>query len=462
LLIAGGVYAVADLVFDNVPDLHVQMDGAIFVAIPSPHDCVMRIAHTSPGMVFSGRLLVDGNWRLDYRAAVIVDASFVHMENVDIKYAALAWLIGDSTVVHPGWADPATYGVFEITIRGGQTRACIRAVEAWGANTVVRFQGAMLISGNTGDFAINPSRPAGWDTWSWEAVTSVGAIVYVDAGQLVATRATYDHPAIVIEPINTVDAAYTKPWGRVYLTGSHLEAPVHVNTRNPTAIVSADTTVAVSFANTQGYVAGDSNAVTLDATFTAGVRVAGCNFYAPPGAARTALNVASASSAAHVYVDDSSYGFNFVKGLNGVSGGIPHFTGKQIVNARQKSGQSIPSAGATVAWNTLDGNDNSSRFHAAMAGGVLTVPAGGLRDVVIDASLALSGAAPSADLQIKVNGTAIAMAPYVSSNWKSVRALLPVLNAGDTVSIFMATNTGGAIALDGSDLNRLTIMASLP
>ena len=94
----------------------------------------------------TGDLFIDMDYNLDYRCAIQVNARHFTAHNVFMWRAALGWLIGDPSWASSGVPGDAERGDSEIEIIGAATPHCLRAVEAVGANTIIKFTGAFLYS----------------------------------------------------------------------------------------------------------------------------------------------------------------------------------------------------------------------------------------------------------------------------------------------------------------------------
>jgi hypothetical protein len=454
LLIPRGTFLVSQILFNDCAEMHVHSLGAVIKGKTiGSYPYLVKVDRASKEMIFTGGLFIDGSFNVGYTCAVFVAGDHSMFHNMVFRNCALAWKFDDDT------SAAGERGVMEVSVTGGHSYGCLRVIEAYGANTVVNFNGFFIVSGPR-----SVSSDPAWLAADYTAVRLVGAVLYVTGGEIVATEANTANPAVDLRPIATTDPQYQSPYGRVTVFNSPVETPVFAATTNPAAVASTDTAPVIILQGAQGSVAGNSIWITLLNTFPGSVIIKGCSFYAPNGTTRSVATILSNSATANIYLDDSSFGRGFLQGLNAITGGVVHFQGKQILNVR-KSTTSIAAAALTnVAYSTSDGNSNSSRFQTAFntGTGVFTTPAGGLRDVVIEAHAQLATPAASADFGIKINGVVYQWAEYTASNAKHLRVLIPLLNAGDTVVMAMATNTGAAILLDNSDFNRLTIMASLP
>jgi hypothetical protein len=216
----------------------------------------------------------------------------------------------------------------------------------------------------------------------------------------------------------------------------------------------------------RGYHSGNSFAfIDLGANFTGKVVVgAGSDFYA--GSARSFANV-SAAAACNIYVDDDAFGTNFVQGLQGITGGIVHFSQRQILFVNDTSSQAL-SAGGTMTplkFQTVVSTQDTSRFNSGYATGtgLFTVPAGGLRNVIVMGTLRVN-TNPQLVIAVSINGSERFYAPPTiagagSDNIVTITTLLGDISAGTTLSIEAKDLSGTGNTCNYGQFERMVISA---
>jgi len=276
---------------------------------------------TSPCVSINGQLLIDTQFNLGYDCAIWVKSGHLKAWNITFYKTALCWKFGDVAL-------PPESGVAENFIFGSHFHACLRNVEIYGANSIVFFNGSLIHTGplsDCGDAEWQAAHPA-WCAADFTSVRIFGGILYVTGGELVCHRADDTNPAINLQPVNTTPP-YNKEYGKAKLSNTHVETPKLCLTTNPGSIVSTDIGMCLDLIGCYGFVANlDLIFIECDNLFIGGIDVRGCDFYAPVMRVNEAIN--ALNPLADIYVDDSSFGRNFIVGPPNFVGGTLHFLGK--------------------------------------------------------------------------------------------------------------------------------------
>lgn len=451
-LMLSGKYAVTSLLVSRF-GFTIHSENAWLVARPGTSDYLLRFAPTAHSNTITGNLFVDLDYNLGYGCAINVNARHFTAHNVRIWRAPLGWLIGDPKWATSGVPGDAERGDSEIEIIGGSTAHCLRAVEAVGANTIVKFTGVFLYSFPWTLRAGDP-RKAAWEASDCTTIRAIGALIYVDSGGIANFSAK---PVMDVQPIQTTGREYFSDYGKVFVNSAHVESGNFFSATNPRGIVSSGRTNSLAMVGCNGYLSSDNPVVTTDPLFKGGVLIQDCGFYR---AGRKSVLAVIGSHEATVNIDANSFFDEAPKGLNAVRGGTQKFTNRMILQV-QGAAQTITPEGQIVKFRDLnelpDGADFQACYDAST--GVFTCPYGGLVNVTVRAALGFAaGAQPdTCEVHVLRNGTSVSYRK-VAGYGAEIEYTIPTLSEGDKVSLKM--HTAGSRALDSGAGTYLQITAS--
>lgn len=407
----------------------IQADNAWLIARPGAADYLLRFAPSAHSATITGNLFVDLDYNLGYRCGINVNARHFTAHNVFFWRAPLAWLIGD-----PKWATSdvpgdAERGDSEIEIFGSSTAHCLRAVEAVGANTIVKFTGCLLYS-YPWTLREGDPRKAAWEAADYTTLRAVGALIYVDSGALANFS---NKPLIDVQPLKTTAREYFSDYGKVYVTAAHIESGNFFAATNPKGIVSQGRANSLAMIGCNGYLSSDNPVVTTDPLFRGGVLIQNCGFYR---AGRKSDLAVIGSPEATVNIDPRSFFDAAAKGLNAVRGGTQKFTDRLLLHVTGAAPSLAP--GGVVKFRDVQDLPDGRNFEACYdpATGQFTCPYGGLTRVAVRAALAFAGskATDAHEVQVLRNGQP-AFARKVVGPGAEVDYTLPELQPGDTVAV---------------------------
>ena len=451
-LILGGKYAVTSLLVNRF-GFTIEAENAWLVARPGPAEYLLRFAPGAHSSTITGNLFIDLDYNLGYACAINVNARHFTAHNVNMWRCPLGWLIGDRKWATSGIPGDAERGDSEIEIIGGSTAHCLRAVEAVGANTIVKFTGALLYS-FPWSLRDGDPRKAAWEAADCTDIRAIGALIYIDSGAIANFNTI---PLIDVQPIATTNREYFSDYGKVFVNSTHVEGGNFFAATNPRGIVSAGRTNSLSMLGCNGYLSSDNPVVTTDPRFLGGILIQNCGFYR---AGRTSAIAVIGNRQATVSIDPSSFFDASAKGLNAVRGGTQKFTNRMLVQV-QRAAQSIPPAGDVVRFRDLDHLPDGADFEACYdpATGVFTCPYGGLVNVTVKAAMAVAQGAPNdvSEVEILRNGTPVYYRK-VAGYGAEIEYTIPVLAEGDKVAVRL--RSPASQALDGGVGNYLQITAS--
>ena len=430
-LLLGGKYAVTGLLVSRF-GFTIQSENAWLIARPGPSDYLLRFAPAAHSSTITGNLFVDMDYNLGYACAINVNARHFTAHNVYIWRAGLGWLIGDRAWATSGVPGDAEKGDSEIEIIGGCTCHCLRSVEAVGANTIVKFTGALLYSFPWSLRKDDP-RKAVWEAADCTNIRAIGALIYIDSGGIANFNTI---PMIDVQPIATTNKAYFSEYGKVFVNSAHVEGGNFFATSNPRGIASRGRTNSLSMIGCNGYLSSDNPVVTTDPTFTGGILIQSCGFYR---AGRKSEIAVIGNREATVSIDANSFRDAAPAGLNAVRGGTQKFSNRMILQV-QGAAQTMPPDGGVVRFLHVTPLPDSANFEACYdpATGVFTCPYDGLANVTVRATMAVTQGEPTdtSEAHILVNGATVYRRRVVGYG-AEIEYAIPVLAEGDAVTVRM-------------------------
>lgn len=447
-----GDFKVTQIVFDTFSGHSVYSAGVLIGATSGSYDAVMVVKNSSD-VTFTGRLVVSAAYNTGYSAAIAVytdngtQASTLQFHGVSCSSAALGWRFGRTT-------EPDAL-ISEITVEGGYLYGCPSAVECIGTQTVVSFVGMQLITGTNGG-------SGAWLTLPRVCVKSIGAYVTLTSGEALMTDVT-NGVLIQMEPI--VSATFGNQYGHVIVMGTQIEsASQYANITNPSSIGSIiPSRGLLMIKGSGGYHSQNSFAmVNVAPDFPGRIVIKECDFYA--GVARTLPNIYCPTQTCDVWVDDTSFGYNFSTGLSAVSGCILHFDRRVIFSASNANGQAFSAGVATVVkYSTVATGADVTRFNSSYnsSTGQFTVPTGGLKSVSVNACLRTNQTAQALDIAVYVNGSLAALTNTSLGGGSGVARIVAELGdlaAGQIITV-VATQSGAASTANGGAFETFTIVA---
>jgi len=432
-VILSGKYAVTSLEVRRF-GATIHCENAWLIARPGKADYLLRFAPSAHSATITGNLFVDMNYNLEYGCGIWVNARHFTAHNVFFWRAKLAWLIGDPKWATSGIKGDAERGDSEIEIFGSSTAHCLRAVEAVGANTIVKFTGCLLFS-FPWTLPDRDKRKAAWEAADMTTIRAIGALIYIDSGELANFCA---RPLIEVQPIATTEPAYFSDYGKVYVHAAHIESGNFFATSNPNGIVSRGRAYSLSMIGCYGYLSSDNPVVTTDPLFVGGVLIQNCGFYR---AGRKSDLAVIGNPQATIQIDPASFFDAAEKGLNAVRGGTQKFSDRLILQV-QGAEQKLPAGGAVVKFRTVAALPDGRNFETCYAPrtGEFTCPYGGLSKVAVRAALALKNAAPTdvITMQVLVNGKPV-FTRRMASLGAEIQYTIPALAEGDTIAVKLIT-----------------------
>lgn len=439
-LILGGRYAVTSLLVSRF-GFTIHSENAWLVARPGSADYLLRFAPAAHSASITGNLFVDLDYNLGYGCAIQVNARHFTAHDVNMWRAPLGWLIGDRTWATSGIPGDAERGDSEIEIIGGSTAHCLRAVEAVGANTIVKFTGVFLYS-FPWTLPEGDPRKTEWEAADCTTIRAIGALVYVDSGGIANFNTK---PMIDVQPIATTDPAYFREYGKVFVNSAHVESGNFFATSNPDGIESLGVSNSLAMIGCNGYLSSDNPVVTTDPLFTGGILIKDCGFYR---AGRVSEVAVIGNPRATVSIDPNSFLDAAPRGLNAVRGGTQKFAGRMILHVRGAA-QIAPPEGEVVRFLEVDRELPDGRnFEACYdpATGVFTCPYGGLVNVIVRAAMATAGGEPAdtSELHILRDGAPVFSRRAVGYG-AEIEYTIPTLLEGDTVAVRMHSSASRAL-----------------
>ncbi len=434
-----GTVSVSKLTFSGASKARVIFDNCVLSANSlSAQTSLLEIK--IPNFVSEGRCVVNANYLTNYDCAVWywheTAAQFSMLRGLVANCAKIGFRLGNI-------AYPASL-ISETVIENPQTYGCPVAMEVVGGETYVTVSNPELSADSFGG-------NAGWQALVKCALRNKGATVIIHGGECIDTSDT-NGSVFRQEPIDRGSGRVE--WGSLIVDGTVVEtvAPLCIIdniglTINNSASSRRGMTI---FDKLVGFHSQDlASFIYVPTAYNDFVIVRACNFW-KPGAVRTQPNIFCAGGSTAEITVTGDFGPGFISGLGGIQGGRVNFSRREIVRATGLNGQSFPSASFTAAkFQAADSNGDKPRFSAAYAPstGIFTVPDGGLEDVVVTASLRMTGATTGVARLILNSAEVLRVAPFQGSS--NFSHSLGNLTAGATLYVDLqpsANDTGIATA----------------
>ncbi len=392
-----------------------------------------------PNINMTGRLVINAqrnsNYVCGFRLFNATATQGGYFRDIVVNGALTGFIIGST-------AYPAAL-VSETTFENPQTYSCPVAMEVMGGETYVTISNPQLSADSFGG-------NAGWAAHEKIGLRNWGATVMVQGGEIIDTTDT-NGKIFHFVPIDRGGGRVE--WGTLNVVSTTIEtaAPLCVIDNLGLAINNAASgrRGAVYLTNLIGYHSQDLvGFIYVPPAYQDFLVIDNPNFW-KSGAVRTQPNIYAVGSPCEITVN-GPFGPGFPSGLGAIQGGRVNFSRREIIRAIGLNGQSFPSASFTVAkFQTEDTNGDKPRFAASYSPstGIFTVPDGGLEDVVVTASLRMTGATTGVARLVVNSSEVLRVAPFQGSS--NFTHSLGTLTAGATLYVDLqpsANDTGIASA----------------
>lgn len=435
----------APLEFANIAGLTIIANCYIYPTFTTG-DCVIRYRN-GQNMRTYGRFEVSGQQRIGIQTGhkIYTDNgngfSFSYFYGLCASDVAVGIQVGD--LAYPSGL------VSEMSFIGGYTAGTPCSFRAVGTQCYVNLDSFDAVSGAPGDLSVIQQY----------TIHVKGAQVKVRGGELQHNDNIFGS-AVLVEPIT--DAAYANQYGSIEVQACHVESAAALCLiANLDGVLGATSEHSrVSFSGIKGYHSQNNGPIlsthstAIADNYAGAVSTNDVGLYC--GIVRTQPNILVGNST-HVYYDESGFGFNFVKGLQAVSGGILHFTNRPVCVARNANAQVLTTAVNTVIWTEVVDSDDRYRWHSNYGTGTFTVPVGGFKDVQVQAVLRVD-VGNQISLDVYVDGVLKTLnVPTVQTG--RVHAFLGDLSAGQVITVRASMSTGSA-STNGGALEQMLILAA--
>lgn len=415
---------------------------AYFFADFNVDDYVFGFKNGSNGKIY-GRFEVSGQNKIGIKSAVKIwsdttGISYIDFYGLVTSYAATGVQFGD--LLYPNAL------VSEISLIGGNSAGCPRAIYAIGTQCYINKNGFNAVSGGGGDLA---------------PITQY--TIHLKGAQLKAIGGEIQHndnifgAAVLIEPIT--DPVHGNSFGNFASDHTHIETAAALciianfdGVVNPISIRSG-----VAFVGSHGYHSQNNGGMivvhdTAKADYEGTISTRNMTLYA--GVIRTQPNIVAGPKTIVDY-DPAGFGWQFVDGLQAVNGGILLFSHQPVLRVSNANGQSIGTSATVVNYTQHQVSNDTYRWQPNYSNGRFTVPYGGLKGVIVHANLRT--AAGSCQLDVYVN-SALKTLQSPAATTPSVTASLGDLPAGAIIDV-RATMVSTASTANGGALETFTIYA---
>lgn len=439
-----GIFKISQpLEFANVTGLTILANCYIYPTYTTG-DAVIQFRN-GQGIRIYGRFEASGQNQVNIKAAFKMFSdnangfSFNYFYGLCASDAAIGIQLGD--IAYPSAL------VSELSFHGGFCVGTPCAIKAIGTQTYVNFTSFDAVSGAAGDLSVVTQ----YTIWTQ------GAQVKFIGGEIQHNNNIFG-AAVLVEPVN--DPTHGNTYGNFSSEHSHIETAAQLclianldSIASPISLRSA-----VNFTGSHGYHSQDNGAmigVHSSASDYAGtISTRDMSLYC--GVIRTQPNILAGNNTVVSY-DPTGFGWQFVSGLQAVSGGILKFTRQPVMRVYNTAAQSIGTSATVVKYTTPQTSDDMYRWQAQYSAstGRFTVPVGGLKNVEVRANLRVATGACQLDVYVNSTLKTLKSPEGVAP---SVSVMLGDLAAGDYIDI-RATMTSAPANTNGGDLEGFTIIA---
>lgn len=334
----------------------------------------------------------------------------------------------------------------EMSFIGGFTVGTPCAIRAIGTQCYINFNNFDAVSG----------APGGLSAVTQYTIHNIGAQVKYIGGEIQHNNNILG-AAVLMQPI--VSATYGNQVGCFESLSTHIENQATLaliyNIDNVATPVTKKSVV--SFVGSHGFHNQDNGGLivvhdTIKPVFEGTIVTRDIGFYTTT-TTRTQPNIVAGPKTIVDY-DPKGFGPGFVKGLQAVSGGILLFKRRVIYCARNTNGQSVGTSNTVLVYAEPQTSDDFYRWVTNYSAGRFTVPAGGLKNVEVNANLRV--ASGNIQLDVYVDSTLKTLSSPASSI-NSVRVYLGDLNEGQIIDV--RGTASAATTTNGGGLEFMTITA---
>lgn len=403
-LVCNGIYKISTLTIENVGGQVFHMTGTgTFLGMASGTYAAMLEIVDCTQVLIDGNMTFFGYYNIDYGCGILVYSTTNtgycgkhSFYNINFSGISRAWQFGRSTEY-----DPA---ISEITVYGGNLYQVPQAAYLYGSQTVINFIGCQMITG-TGGALTGVAR---------RGIVSIGATATIQGGEWLITDVINGY-LCEMQPVDSPTTSW-KQYGQISFNGVVIEsASQYCHIHNPNTISVYNSSIPqFQMIDCRGYHSQNAFAMIQVAStdYHGSIVVQDCNFYS--GSVRSQQNVLSSSDTCNIYVDEHSFGRNYVQGLQGIFGGIAHFDWRTILIASNCNSQSIPATtNTTLKFQSIVNQGDLSHFanDYSTSTGIFTVPAGGFAEVEVFGSLRTNAPTSILGLYLSLNGSIVDYIP---------------------------------------------------
>jgi len=446
-----GNYSVTALSLNGANGLRVTGRGSIVGIATTPTPALLTMKNVV-NIAIDGAWFVNGNYNTNYEDGVWAytdsagqQAAYLDFTNLSVVNCKRAYKFGNDS-------RPDDL-VSEINVRGGHTYGCPSVIEAVGAQTVINISNATLAS-------LVGSGNAAWQALPQKTVVARGASVQITGGELLHVLTSTGGLSAAFNTLCEIQTIASVGSGNIYgnitVTGTLVETACRlVSTSNPLNL-PLPLAGAVGFTGCHGVSTQDTSPfIETDSTFVGRMRFKSNNFFAT--SLRTNATI-YANANCDIYCDDESFGKNFIPWVQGTVGGVIHFPSQMVLNVSNLNSQALTTATLVPLKYTAVVNAGSlARFagNYNASTGEFTVPAGGLKNVRIEAQLLCAGL--GGEWYVQINGVSYGVRTLGLYNTNSYS--IDSLNAGDKVRV-VVLNTNASVNAQASATDWFQIFAS--
>lgn len=277
----------------------------------------------------------------------------------------------------------------------------------------------------------------------------VGSTVHVVGGELIGA-ANVDYAAIVNKALAS---GFGNTYAIAHLDSVVIESPGRLMRSDNSGVASPHNGF-LSVRGSHGFIGSDAHDfIELDAAFDGVIDIDESNRF-NSSVTRTKYNARANTTATHLRIADAAFAGGCKNGATGLLGGAYEHPQVLVLDATNTNNQPVLNGGWSKLVYTAN-NTAPQRFRDCYSAGTFTVPAGGLKNIVVTSVVPTN--VPTAEISIHRNGSEVSNNRIAYAG--QLVCMFDTLSAGDTIEVFCIGIAGSGVVAGGVK-DKFQIMAA--